>query len=97
MYNEPRGPGEDFVFGLRNAAYQWIKALQPTNPVISCWDDNNDTDSVNHHEYIQILRRGSFQSCTQTSARVQSLLKEAVAGTKDRSAAEEIMEVRSLY
>ena len=60
VYNEPRGPGEDFVFGLRDAAYQWIKALQPTNPVISCWDDNNDTDSVNHHEYDTNFKTGFF-------------------------------------
>ena len=62
VYNEPRGPGEDFVFGLRDAAYQWIQALQPTNPVISCWDDNNDTDIVNHHEYDTNFKTGFFPS-----------------------------------
>jgi len=62
VYNEPRGPGEEFVFGLRDAAYQWIKALQPTNPIISCWDDNNDTDIVNHHEYDTSFKTGFFPS-----------------------------------
>jgi hypothetical protein len=51
IYNEPRGPRLDFVMALRDAAYGWATALQPTVPVISCWDDNNDTQVLDHHDY----------------------------------------------
>jgi len=51
IYNEPRGPGEDFVFALRDAGYRWATALSPAAPVISCWDDNNNTQIVDRHEY----------------------------------------------
>lgn len=43
-YNEPRAPNADFVFALRDAAFTWASALQPTAPLISCWDDNNATE-----------------------------------------------------
>lgn len=51
IYNEPRGPGEDFVFALRDAGFRWARALSPAAPIISCWDDNNDTEIVDRHEY----------------------------------------------
>ena len=51
IYNEPRAPNADFVFALRDAGYRWAAALSPTAPLISCWDDNNDTQIVDHHDY----------------------------------------------
>jgi hypothetical protein len=51
VYNEPRAPNADFVFALRDAGYEWATALQPSAPLISCWDDNNNTEIVDHHDY----------------------------------------------
>lgn len=51
IYNEPRAPNADFVFALRDAAYQWTLDMFPAAPIISCWDDNNDTQVVDHHDY----------------------------------------------
>jgi hypothetical protein len=51
IYNEPRAPNADFVFALRDAGYRWAAALNPIAPIISCWDDNNDTNVVDHHDY----------------------------------------------
>lgn len=51
IYNEPRGPNETFVFALRDAAFGWATSLAPATPVISCWDDSNDTQILDHHEY----------------------------------------------
>ena len=44
-------PSTAYLIGLRNAAWNWISAIQPQQPVISCWDDNNNTMAVDHHEY----------------------------------------------
>ena len=43
--------GTDYLYGLRNAAWLWISAISPSQPVISCWDDNNNTMATDHHEY----------------------------------------------
>jgi hypothetical protein len=51
IYNEPRAPNADFVFALRDAAYEWTRSMSPANPIISCWDDNVDTEVVDHHDY----------------------------------------------
>ena len=51
IYNEPRGPNTNFTFALRDAAYNWTIAYNPIAPVISCWDDNIDTEIVDHHDY----------------------------------------------
>lgn len=58
IYNEPRGPGEDFVFALRDAGYRWATALSPVAPVISCWDDSNNTEIIDHHEYDTAFKSG---------------------------------------
>ena len=58
VYNEPRGPNEQFVFALRDAAYNWAEALKPTVPIISCWDDSNDTQILDHHEYDTNFKSG---------------------------------------
>jgi len=58
IYNEPRGPGEDFVFALRDAGYRWATALSPAAPVISCWDDSNNTEIIDHHEYDTAFASG---------------------------------------
>ena len=51
IYNEPRGPNVDFVWALRDAAYRWAVSLNPIAPVISCWDDSNNTEILDHHQY----------------------------------------------
>ena len=54
IYNEPfRGvrPKSQFSLALRDAGYAWAKAVEPIQPVLSCWDDNPDTDIVDHHDY----------------------------------------------
>ena len=60
IYNEPRGPGEDFVSALRDAAFRWASALSPAAPVISCWDDTNNTEIVDHHEYDTAFLSGFY-------------------------------------
>lgn len=49
VFNEPRR--DDYSLGLRDAGYKWATAVQPLAPVISCWDDSNDTMIVDHHDY----------------------------------------------
>ena len=31
--------------------FKWAKAEAPSAEVISCWDDNADTEIVDHHQY----------------------------------------------
>ena len=63
MFNEPHGKS-GFSLELRHAAYGWAKALNPVQPVISCWSGpgNNDTDLQNIHHYD-----ANFQSLTDQS------------------------------
>jgi hypothetical protein len=49
IFNEPRR--DAYSLGLRNAGYEWAKALRPSAPVLALWDDNNNTDVVDHHDY----------------------------------------------
>jgi hypothetical protein len=49
IFNEPRQ--DPYSLGLRNAGYTWAKAVGPAAPVMSCWDDSNNTDIVDHHDY----------------------------------------------
>ena len=58
IYNEPRAPNIDFVMALRDAAFGWALALSPSVAVISCWDDNNDTQILDHHEYDVAFKTG---------------------------------------
>ena len=53
VYNEPNpklAPA-GFSIQLRQAAYTWLKSAGVKQPVLSCWDDNNNTDTVNTHKY----------------------------------------------
>lgn len=50
VYNEPRN-SDPFSMSLRTAGYSWITALQPQQPVLSCWDDNTATQAVDSHHY----------------------------------------------
>ncbi|KAK3236151.1 hypothetical protein CYMTET_53699 [Cymbomonas tetramitiformis] len=50
IFNEPN-EASSFSLTLRSAAYSWAKAVHPTQPVISCWDDNDATDIIDHHSY----------------------------------------------
>ncbi len=50
IFNEPlmKLP---YTVKLRRLGYEWAKELEPTQPVISCWDDNPETDIVDAHAY----------------------------------------------
>ena len=56
VFNEPAR--DAFSLGLRNAGYGWAKTVGPTAPVISCWDDSNNTDIVDHHDYGTAFKSG---------------------------------------
>jgi hypothetical protein len=54
-YNEPKhwdSKYSEYSLALRKAAYQYVKAVNPKQPVISCWDDSPETDIVNAHNYV---------------------------------------------
>ena len=50
LFNEPR-KHNPFSLALRDKAFGWARGQSPVQPVISCWDDNNDTEAVDTHEY----------------------------------------------
>ncbi len=50
VFNEPNLQ-LSFSASLRDAAFAWAVAQAPQAPVISCWDDNADTQIVDHHDY----------------------------------------------
>jgi hypothetical protein len=50
VYNEPNMQNP-FTAKIREAAYGWAKACNPSQPVLACWDDNPSTDIVNAHNY----------------------------------------------
>lgn len=50
IFNEPRMKSE-YSVKLRKLGYQWIKQLEPIQPVICCWDDSPETDVVDAHNY----------------------------------------------
>jgi hypothetical protein len=50
IFNEPRKK-DSFSMSLRDAGFEWAVAQSPYQPIISCWDDNNDTQVVDTHEY----------------------------------------------
>lgn len=51
IFNEPNQK-DTFSIGLRHAGFGWAKAQNPTQPVIACWDDHDDTEIVDHHQYF---------------------------------------------
>jgi len=67
IFNEPQKKNA-FSLALRDAGYRWAKAEAPAAPVLSCWDDSNNTDVVDHHQYYvpsypnNILRDALFQN-----------------------------------
>ena len=50
VFNEPNR-ASNFTLALRDAGFKWAKAALPTQPVLSCWDDNDDTELVDTHHY----------------------------------------------
>ena len=50
VFNEPNMKSE-FSVSLRRLGYDWAKQVEPTQPVICCWDDSPETDIVNAHNY----------------------------------------------
>jgi hypothetical protein len=50
IFNEPHMKSP-YSVRLRKLAYAWAKELEPVQPVISCWDDNEATDIVDAHNY----------------------------------------------
>ncbi|GAB5369707.1 hypothetical protein AAMO2058_001428600 [Amorphochlora amoebiformis] len=57
IFNEPNVdptvplPEGNFSNILRQSAYAWITELNPTQPILSCWDENNATQINDHHQY----------------------------------------------
>jgi hypothetical protein len=52
IFNEPsRKASATFTHALRDAGFKWAKAESPAARIISCWDDNMDTQVVDHHQY----------------------------------------------
>ena len=56
IFNEPKH--DTYSLSLRNEAYKWAKAVGPLAPVMSCWDDSNNTDIVDHHDYGTAFKTG---------------------------------------
>jgi hypothetical protein len=71
----PMHPGDAWSLGLRNEAYQWAKALDPPAPVLSCWDDSNNTDIVDHHDYGTTFT--SWQHALYSDPKKGALVTEA--------------------
>jgi len=55
VFNEPRREPDGYSNRLRLAAYGWAKEVEPVQPVISCWDDNEATDIVDAHNYRAVF------------------------------------------
>eukprot|EP00759_Apiculatamorpha_spiralis_P056528 PhF_6_TR817/c0_g1_i1/m.1242 len=53
IFNEPHDnqPISGWSYGLRNASYYATLALKPKVPILSCWDDNDNTQVVDMHRY----------------------------------------------
>ena len=49
IFNEPNS--SQFSLDLRAAGYKWALAVNPTQPIISCWDNNEFTQIVDVHRY----------------------------------------------
>jgi hypothetical protein len=50
IFNEP-SKKSNFSATLRDAGFKWAQAVSPAAPIIACWDDNPDTEVVDHHQY----------------------------------------------
>ncbi|MHB8971936.1 MAG: beta-L-arabinofuranosidase domain-containing protein [Pirellulaceae bacterium] len=50
VFNEPNMKSE-FSVNLRRLGYEWAQQVEPTQPVICCWDDSPQTDLVDAHNY----------------------------------------------
>ncbi len=50
IFNEPDRKS-DYSARLRKLGYRWAKELEPTQPVLCCWDDSPETDIVDAHNY----------------------------------------------
>ena len=50
IFNEPHLKSP-YSARLRTLGYAWAKELEPVQPVICCWDDNEATDIVDAHNY----------------------------------------------
>lgn len=51
LQNEPPVKNATYWDALRDASFRWARALAPRAPVISCWEDNPDTELVDVHAY----------------------------------------------
>jgi hypothetical protein len=83
VFNEPHKSG--FSVQLRHAAYGWATALNPMQPVISCWDrmsehDNLDSEMQNVHHYnadFRSLTAAAWQGLAFSPTPQGSLVTEA--------------------
>lgn len=77
MFNEPKKSG--FSVELRHAAYGWAKALDPIQPVLSCWSgpQNKDTEMQNIHHYNSDFKSLTDESWAGLASKQGSLVTEA--------------------
>ncbi|NQT87963.1 DUF1080 domain-containing protein [bacterium] len=50
VFNEPKMKSA-YSAQLRKLGYAWAKEVEPTQPVLCCWDDSAETDIVDAHNY----------------------------------------------
>ena len=85
MFNEPHKTAGGFSLQLRHAAYGWAKAINPVQPITSCWDKmseagNNDSDLQNVHHYnadFKSLTAATWQGLSFEPKKQGSIITEA--------------------
>jgi hypothetical protein len=62
IFNEPNF--SEWTMAMRKEGYKYAKEVKPKQPVISCWNDNAETDIVDSHNYGE-------NSLSELNARVE--------------------------
>ena len=76
MFNEPHN--DPFSLSLRDAAFKWCKAINPTQPLTSLWStQNNDTEIVNIHQYDDNFASWTAQALSGLPHGMGSVVTEA--------------------
>jgi|GEM_PF-1000537 len=79
IYNEPNR-SDRFTELLCQKGFAWVKAQQPTQPVICCWDDNPQTEIVDAHNYTdQFAPGGSWDQQAEMNPAKGCVITEAGA------------------
>jgi hypothetical protein len=59
-FNEPND--SEWSVAMRKAAYKFAKEVNPSQPVICCWDESPETDIVNAHNYTVDFKQWDRQT-----------------------------------